>query len=165
MFNGRRRRRLRVPSSPRGRVAPTPRRAPEALAVGRELVCSHRLAATQAQLLLDGRRVDDHISWRLRRGVDHDLDARVDVAAAPQERDDVAITHNAPSFGDELRKCSRPDGIAHARGTKRDADGAPAPLSVYVVVPFRSRRGRQGRARVPTMRHDAVIAAPSTARA
>ena len=95
MFSNWWRRRLRVPSSPRWRIAPTPRRAPEALAVGRKLVCSHRLAAAQAQLLLDGSRVDDHISRRLRRGVDHDLDARVDVAAAPQERDDVAVADDA----------------------------------------------------------------------
>ena len=92
MFSGRGRGRLRVPSSPRGRVAPTPRRAPEALAVGRELVRPDGFAAAQAQLLLDGRRVDDHVARRLRRGVHHDLDARVDVAAAPQERDDITIT-------------------------------------------------------------------------
>ena len=96
MFSDRRRWRLGVPSSSRGRVAPTPRRAPEALAVGREFVCPDGFAAAQAQLLLDGRRVNNHISGRLRRGVDHDLDARVDVAAAPQERDDVAVADDAP---------------------------------------------------------------------
>ena len=98
MFSGRGRRRLRVPSSPRWRISPTPRRAPEAPAVGREFVRADRLAAAQAQLLLDGRRVDDHISRRLRRGVHHDLDARVDVAAAPQERDDVSVADHAPGL-------------------------------------------------------------------
>ena len=126
MFNGRRRRRLRVPSSPRGRVAPTPRRAPEALAVGREFVRPDGFAAAQAQFFLDGSRVDDHIARRLRRCVHHDLHARVDVATAPQERNHITITNNSPSFRDELRKRSRPDGVAHARGAKRDTVGAPA---------------------------------------
>ena len=98
MFSGRRRWRLGVPSSSRVRVAPTPRRAPEALAVGREFVRPDGFAAAQAQFFLDRRRVDDHVSRRLRRGVDHDLDARVDVAAAPQERDDVAVADDAPGL-------------------------------------------------------------------
>ena len=97
MFNGGRRRwGLGKPRSSRRRVAPCASRGPEALAVGRELVPSDGFAAAQAQLLFDGRRVDDDVARRLGACVDHDLDARVDVAAAPQERDDVAVADDAP---------------------------------------------------------------------
>ena len=100
MFSGRGGRRLRVPSPARWRISPTPRRGPEALAVGREFVRPDGFAAAQAQFFLDGSRVDDHRARRLRRCVHHDLHARMDVAAAPQERNHITITNNAPSFRD-----------------------------------------------------------------
>ena len=126
MFNLWRRRGLGHSRPARGRISPTPRRGPEALAVGREFVRPDGFAAAQAQFFLDGSRVDDHIARRLRRCVHHDLHARMDVAAAPQERNHITITNNSPSFRDELREGARPDGVAHARGAKRDAVGAPA---------------------------------------